>query len=119
MKRIAALVLAYFFLALSIIGIFLPGLPTVPFLLLAAWFAARGSERLHKWLYSHPRFGALLSDWQEQKAISRRSKIAAVSMLLTSWVIIYTLSENILVIAGLASLFIAVGFYILSRQEPN
>jgi uncharacterized membrane protein YbaN (DUF454 family) len=48
------LILAYFFLALAIAGIFLPGLPTVPFLLLTAWFAARGSERLHRWLYAHP-----------------------------------------------------------------
>lgn len=119
MKRTLALVAAYFFLALSVIGIFLPGLPTVPFLLLAAWFAARGSERLYKWLYSHPRFGKLLVDWQQQKAISRHSKIAAVIMLIVSWVIIFLLSDNMLFIIGLASLFIVVGLYIISRREPG
>lgn len=50
MPRYLALVLAYVCLALAFIGVALPGLPTVPFLLLAAWFSARGSTRLHAWL---------------------------------------------------------------------
>ena len=117
MKRILALVLAYFFLALSVIGLFLPGLPTVPFLLLAAWFAARGSERLHKWLYSHPRLGKLLVDWQQQKAISRHSKIVAVAMLIVSWVIVFLLSDNMLFIVGLASLFIVVCLLVFADES--
>ena len=75
MTRLAALILAYFFLALAVVGVFLPGLPTVPFLILTAWFAARGSDRLHGWLYAHPRFGKLLIDWEQQGAISLTSKI--------------------------------------------
>ncbi len=60
--KVVALLLAYMFLGLAVIGIFLPGLPTVPFLLLAAWFSAKGSERLHNWLDAHPKFGKLLKD---------------------------------------------------------
>ncbi|MBI3712701.1 MAG: YbaN family protein [Burkholderiales bacterium] len=48
--RLIYLAFAYFFLALGIIGIFVPGLPTVPFLLLTAWCASRRSKRLHRWL---------------------------------------------------------------------
>jgi uncharacterized membrane protein YbaN (DUF454 family) len=64
LTRLASLILAYLFLVLAIIGIVLPGIPTVPFLLLTAWFAARGSERLHSWLYTHPHLGKLLIDWE-------------------------------------------------------
>ena len=119
MKRIAALILACFFLALSVIGIFLPGLPTVPFLLLAAWFAARGSERLHQWLYAHPRFGKLLNDWNEHGAISRKSKLAAVLMLTVSWTVMFWISDNALMIAGLGLLFIVVGSWLVTRPEPG
>jgi uncharacterized membrane protein YbaN (DUF454 family) len=117
--RLGALLLAYLFLALAIIGVFLPGLPTVPFLLLSAWFAARGSERLHRWLYAHPHFGKLLIDWEQQGAISHPSKIAAVVMLSVSWIIMYFITDNPWIMAALAVLFIAVTAYLFSRPEPS
>lgn len=64
-------------------GIPLPFLPTVPFLLLAAFCFARGSDRLHSWLLSHPRLGQPIQDWQERGAISKRAKhLASISILL-------------------------------------
>ncbi|OOZ39290.1 hypothetical protein BOW53_12045 [Solemya pervernicosa gill symbiont] len=117
--RWAALILAYLFLALAIIGIVLPGLPTVPFLLLTAWFAARGSERLHRWLYAHPHFGKLLIDWEQQGAVSRTSKVIAVILLTASWIIMYLQIENRWVSTGLALLFITIIGFLLSRPEPS
>jgi len=119
MARLAALILAYFFLALAIVGMFLPGLPTVPFLLLTAWFAARGSERLHSWLYAHPHLGKLLIDWEQQGAVSRTSKVIAVLMLITSWVVMYHRLDNVWVLAGIAVLFVAIATYLASRPEPG
>lgn len=119
MTRLVALLLAYCFLALAIIGVFLPGLPTVPFLLLTAWFAARGSERLHSWLYAHPTFGKLLTDWEQQKAISRNSKVIAVAMLITSWLFMFYHSDNIWFLAGLAVFFTVVATFLISRPEPD
>ncbi len=119
MARIAALILAYVFLALALIGLLLPGLPTVPFLLLTAWFAARGSDRLHGWLYAHPRFGKLLIDWEQEKAVSRRSKVVAVSMLILSWSAMYFHLDDPWLLAGLAALFVAVAGYLISRPEPT
>jgi len=119
MARLVALILAYLFLVLAIVGVFLPGFPTVPFLLLTAWFAARGSDRLHSWLYSHPHLGKLLIDWEQQGAVSRTSKAIAVLMLIISWVVMYHRLNNIWILVGIAVLFVAITTYILSRPEPN
>ena len=119
MTRLVSLILAYFFLALAILGILLPGLPTVPFLLLTAWFAARGSDRLHSWLYAHPQLGKLLIDWEQEKAVSRTSKVIAVSMLIISWVVMYYRIDNAWVLAGIAVLFFLIGGYLFSRPEPR
>ncbi|MFD1160232.1 YbaN family protein [Roseovarius aestuarii] len=69
-------------LGLGIIGIAVPLLPTVPFVLLAAFCFARSSERLHNWLLTHPRFGPVIEDWNQNGAISPRIKrISTLSIL--------------------------------------
>lgn len=74
--------LAYASLAFGLVGIVVPGLPTTVFVLISAYAAARGSERLHAWLLAHPRFGPAIDDWQRHGAVSRRAKWAAsVAML--------------------------------------
>ncbi|MCW9089566.1 MAG: YbaN family protein [Gammaproteobacteria bacterium] len=117
--RWPSLVLAYLFLGLAIVGIPLPGLPTVPFLLLAAWFAARGSVRLHRWLYAHPQFGAVLIDWEQQGAVSRRSKVIAVGMLIASWLVMFWQVDKPWLLTGVALLFVAVATFLLTRPEPR
>jgi uncharacterized membrane protein YbaN (DUF454 family) len=119
MTRFVALILAYFFLALAVVGVFLPGIPTVPFLLLTAWFSARGSQRLHRWLYEHPHLGQLLIDWENQGAISRTSKVVAVLMLIASWVLMYLRLSNTWALAGITILFIVIAVYLVSRPEPH
>lgn len=118
MNRFVALILAYFFLTLAVIGVLLPGLPTVPFLLLTAWFAARGSDRLHGWLYAHPQLGKLLIDWEQHGAVSRRAKVIAVLVLIVSWVVMYQRINSVWVLAGLAVMFCAVSTFLISRPEP-
>jgi len=68
-------------LALGVIGIVVPLLPTVPFLLLAAFCFARSSDRMHQWLVTHRILGAPIRDWQRSGAISLRAKqLASASM---------------------------------------
>ena len=119
MARKLALVLAYFFLALAFIGVFLPGIPTVPFLLLTAWFAARGSEKLHRWLYSHPHFGQLLIDWEQNRAVSRKAKVLAVLMMAASWILIYFRVGPGILLAVISVVFTLVSIFLISRPEPR
>jgi uncharacterized protein len=69
-------------LVLGVIGIVLPGLPTTPFILLAAACYAKASPRLHQWLLNHRWFGPMLRDWESDHSLTKRTKtIAVVSML--------------------------------------
>ncbi len=68
------LVLGLTFVALGFAGIFLPVLPTTPFLILAAACFARSSQRLEGWLLNHRQFGLLLRDWRTRGAIPRKAK---------------------------------------------
>ena len=63
--------------ALAMVGVVLPLLPTVPFLLLAAFFFARSSSRLHNWPLTHQTFGPLIVDWQSSGVIRPGAKKAA------------------------------------------
>ena len=110
---------AYVFTGLAFLGVAVPGLPTFPFLLLAAWAAARGSKRLHHWLYEHPRFGAALIDWERERAVSRRSKVLAVALMGVSWLILLWRTDGPWVPVGLAALFLVVGTWLVRRPEPG
>ncbi len=66
---------------LGTVGIFLPLLPTTPFLLLAAACFFRSSERLYNWLIAHKRFGRMIRQYREYHAISRRARLATLSLL--------------------------------------
>lgn len=70
-------------MGLALLGIPLPLLPTVPFLLLAAFCFARGSSRLHDWLTTHPRLGPPIEDWNQRGAIHIKAKLlASISVVL-------------------------------------
>lgn len=68
-------------LVLGIIGIFLPLLPTTPFLLLSAALFARSSTRLYNWLLNHRVLGAFIRNYREDKSVTVRVKIVAISTL--------------------------------------
>lgn len=81
MKKIVLLTFGHFFLILGIIGAFLPVLPTTPFLLLAAYFYSKSSERIHSWLMNHKQLGPPLRDWHHHGVISLKAKWIATIML--------------------------------------
>ncbi|MEX3011833.1 YbaN family protein [Hoeflea sp. TYP-13] len=116
--RLIWLVAGCLSLVAGIIGIFLPLLPTTPFLLLAAYCFARGSRKLHQWLINHPRLGPPIRDWETYRAISKRGKTLAMVGIVAVFVIS--------IIAGVANYVIiiqivvlsAVSLFILTRPVP-
>lgn len=85
--RTICIILGTLFLALGIIGIFVPLLPTTPFLLLTAALYFKGSPRLYQWLLSHKYLGPYIKNYRENKAIPLRAKV--ISLLLMWGTMIY------------------------------
>lgn len=77
-------VLAIVNIVLAVLGMLLPVMPTVPFLIVAAWAGGRGWPRLESWLLEHPRYGHQIRRWREQGAVPRRAKWGASAMMLVS-----------------------------------
>ena len=68
-------------LATGLVGIFLPVLPTVPFVLLAAYCFSNGSPRCERWMLEHRHFGPMVRDWRANRSVPLRVKqIATLSM---------------------------------------
>ncbi len=103
-------------LALGVAGIFLPLLPTTPFLLLAAWLFVRSSPRLYDWLMSHPRLGEYIRNFREERAIPLRVKIVSVSLiwLTIGFCIVSVVAEWWWAQVALAVLAAAISWHILS-----
>lgn len=111
------LVLALLFLMLGVIGIFLPVLPTTPFILLSAWAAARSSPRLLAWLEEHTAFGPMIRDWRCGGVVRRRAKWMATGVMSASGLYLL-LSTHPRWAAGLAiTCMTAVAVWLWRRPE--
>lgn len=101
--------------ALGIVGIWLPGMPTTVFLILALAAFARSSERLHTWLITHPQFGAALRDWLLHRAIPRRVKLIALVTMVFSLVVLALVGTNWVYLSATAALMAVGAAYIVTR----
>ncbi len=117
--RILWFALAVTSLALGATGVFLPVLPTTPFLLLAAYAAARSSTRLHGWLLGHRVFGPLIRDWQAHRAVSRRAKVVASITMAASAVVLFAVGPSLVLAAGITALMASVAGWLWLRPEPG
>ena len=119
----AALVLAGSgFVLVGLAGVFLPVLPTTPFLLVAAACYARASRRFYNALLNNRLFGPAIFEWRQHRAIARRTKLTAIALLsLTLATSIVFFVENTWLRLGLAlcGLVLAAWLYrIPSRDAP-
>jgi uncharacterized membrane protein YbaN (DUF454 family) len=112
------IILAYVSLGLGIVAIFLPGVPSTEFILLAAWAAGKGSPRLRAWMGRHRVFGPMIHDWQHGKVVSRRTKLAAsASMSVALAIMVWTMPHH-RILVGVLALGMACGAaWMWSRPE--
>lgn len=115
--RLVWLILGITSLALGMIGVFLPILPTVPFILLSAFFFSKSSERLHNWLLTHPVFGPSIEDWQRNGAITRRVKYYSTASIVATFGISLILGLRPLILIIQAIVLTCVLVFIWSRPE--
>ena len=111
----------YFFvgilsLALGAVGVVLPLLPTVPFMLLAAFCFARSSPKLERWLTEHRTFGPHILAWRTRRAISRKGKRAALLCFAASAILGFLLLASPWSFVPLAVALIG-GSWIATRAE--
>ena len=102
---------------LAIAGVFLPLLPTTPFLLVAAWAFARSSPRLEAWLRNHRQLGPFLSAWEERGAIPRWAKALAVVGVTSGWGMLAWRGAPPWVLAGSGALLLMVLAWVLTRPS--
>lgn len=116
-KRVLLIICGFLSLLLGVVGIFLPLLPTTPFLLLTAACFFRSSKKFYDWLLNHKIFGVYIRNYREKKGIHIRHKIISLSLM---WVmILYSAFFVIPIWIGRISLFItaiAVSWHILSMK---
>lgn len=111
--------LAYGSLALGLVGIVVPGLPTVPFVLLAAFAAARGSACLHAWLLAHRQFGPMIRDWEAGGAVSRRAKWLATLMMAACALLMFVTAPKPWMAGAGTTIMAIVATWLWMRPEPR
>lgn len=109
--------------ALGIVGIFLPLLPTTPFLLLAAACYARASRRFYDWLLANRTFGPLIIEWRRHRSIPYRTKITAIALMsltLATSIVFFVPVRWVQVLLALFGIGMAIWMYRMpSRDRPS
>jgi uncharacterized membrane protein YbaN (DUF454 family) len=107
----------FLFIGLGIIGIFLPLLPTTPFILLAAGCFAKSSPRWHRWLLANRTFGPMIKNWEEHQCISCNSRrIAVLSVIFFGgYSVVFALADVYMITFGAALILFTLVY--LYRQN--
>ncbi|WP_371169884.1 YbaN family protein [Aliiroseovarius sp. 2305UL8-7] len=117
MSRYFYIALGWFAVALGLIGVVLPVLPTTPFLLVAAFAFGKGSPKARAWLIDHAHFGPAIQDWEARGAISRRAKTLAVSMMSLVFIVSLIMAAPGWVLLMQATLMGAGAAFVLTRPD--
>lgn len=106
-------------LALGLIGLALPVVPTVPFLILAAWAASKGSPRMERWLLNHPRFGHHIRAWREGQVVPRKAKVFAVLTMFVSAAGLQFTSAHLWMRIAVPVMMVCVAIWLCTRPEDQ
>jgi len=114
MKRLVLISLGWICVSLAFVGVFVPGIPTTIFLIIALWAFTKTSKKLRYWLLHHKRFGPILSNWQEHKVVPLRAKILMVTFMILSVILFHYSLQNLYLTAGLIVILGFVARYVIS-----
>ncbi|OWJ76844.1 YbaN family protein [Haematobacter genomosp. 1] len=118
--RILWLIFGGLFVLLGFVGAVLPIMPTVPFLIVAAFCFGRSSERMHAWLMTHRIFGPPLRDWEANRAIRRQTKwIAVLSMAVGFAFVSAFVGLPAWALVAQGAILTLVSIFIWTRPEPK
>ena len=110
--------LAVLCIVLGLLGVVLPVVPTVPFLIAAAWAGGRGWPELEKWLLGHPTYGIHIQRWRQGGFVPRRAKLAAISMMAISAVALQFTGVPMPLKIAVPLVMAAVATWLWRRPEP-
>ncbi|WP_417513110.1 YbaN family protein [Marinobacter sp.] len=110
-------VLAYISVGFAAVGVVLPLLPTTPFVLLAAFFASKGSPAFASWIEEHPSFGPAIRDWRRNRVIPLKAKVLACSMMMLSWGLLVVMGAAGAILAVSGIFMAGVASYLLTRPS--
>ena len=114
MKRMILISLGWLCVSLGFIGIFVPGIPTTIFLIIALWAFTKSSKKLRNWLLHHKKFGPILNNWQKHKVVPRRAKILMVVLMSLASILFYYSLQNLYLTIGLVIILVLVAIYVIS-----
>ena len=114
MKRTILISLGWLCVGLGFVGVFVPGIPTTIFLIIALWAFTKSSEKLRHWLLNHKRFGPILNNWQEHKVVPRRAKILMVVLMSLAVILFYYFLQSLILTIGLIIILVSVAIYVIS-----
>lgn len=83
MRKVVYIIIGIVSVVLGMIGIFIPGLPTTPFLLLSSWLFYKSSKRLHDALHRSPWLGKYIQRYESRRGVSIRSKLISMGCMWT------------------------------------
>ena len=114
MSKTILLTLGWICVSLGFIGIFVPGLPTTIFLIIALWAFTKSSKKLSFWLLNHKHFGPILRNWQEHKVVPLRAKILMVILQILVVIMVHYTFNNLFATVALTIVLILVAWYVIS-----
>lgn len=109
--------IAIFALLLGLIGLLLPIMPTVPFLLVAAWAGGKGWPVLEAKLLAHPKYGPQILAWREHGVVKRRPKVIAIVMMSGSAIMLSFSPVAIVIKVAVIAIMASVAIWLILRPE--
>ena len=119
MKKLILLIVGWLCVGLGFVGIFIPGIPTTIFLIIALWAFARSSKKFHAWLLNHQRFGPILRNWESHKVVPIKAKIVMVILQILVVIMVQYTFNNLFATIALLIVLILVASYVISLPSKT